>query len=50
MNLLFVVDEVSDEQSGKDAHETGQVFVKAMKYPEWDDSSILAKITKEYVV
>ncbi|PPQ83451.1 hypothetical protein CVT25_007042 [Psilocybe cyanescens] len=48
VNLLFVVDEVSDEQNGMDARETGQVFFKAMKYPEWDDGSILAKITKEF--
>ncbi|KDR78905.1 hypothetical protein GALMADRAFT_1278404 [Galerina marginata CBS 339.88] len=48
VNLLFVVDEVSDEQSGSDARATGQVFVKAMKYPDWDDGSILAKITKEF--
>ena len=47
VNLLFVVDEVSDDQNGMDARTTGQVFVNAMKYPEWDDGSILAKITKE---
>jgi len=44
---LFVVDEISDEQDGKDARATGQVFVNAMKYASWDDGSILAKITKE---
>ncbi|KAF8150763.1 isoprenoid synthase domain-containing protein [Crassisporium funariophilum] len=48
VNLLFVVDEVSDDQSGMDARATGQVFVKAMKYSDWDDGSILAKITKEF--
>lgn len=48
VNVLFVVDEVSDGQNGKDARETGRVFVNAMKYPDWDDGSILAKITKEY--
>ncbi|KAH9481651.1 Bifunctional terpene synthase Agr4 [Psilocybe cubensis] len=49
VNLLFVVDEVSDEQNGKGARETGQVFFKAMKYPDWDDGSILAKVTKEFM-
>lgn len=49
VNLLFVVDEVSDEQNGLDARATGQIFLKAMKYANWDDGSILAKITKELV-
>ncbi|KIM39995.1 hypothetical protein M413DRAFT_415200 [Hebeloma cylindrosporum] len=48
VNLLFVVDEVSDDQNGRDARATGRVFVNAMKYPEWDDGSVLAKITKEF--
>ncbi|TFK40242.1 isoprenoid synthase domain-containing protein [Crucibulum laeve] len=48
VNLLFVVDEVSDDQNGQDAHATGMVYVKAMQDPSWDDGSILAKITKEF--
>ncbi|PPR02613.1 hypothetical protein CVT24_002184 [Panaeolus cyanescens] len=48
VNLLFVVDEVSDDQNGADARATGQVFVNAMKYPNWDDGSKLAKMTKEF--
>ncbi|KAF8968015.1 isoprenoid synthase domain-containing protein [Flammula alnicola] len=48
VNMLFVVDEVSDDQNGQDASATGQVFVNAMKYPDWDDGSKLAKITKEF--
>lgn len=48
VNLLFVVDEVSDEQDGKDARSTGHVFLNVMRDPEWDDGSTLAKITKEY--
>ncbi|KAF9532586.1 isoprenoid synthase domain-containing protein [Crepidotus variabilis] len=48
VNLLFVVDEVSDEQNGMEARATGQVFVNAMKYGDWDDGSILATITKEF--
>ena len=47
VNLLFVVDEVSDEQNGKDARATGQIFLNAMKNSDWDDGSSLAKITKE---
>lgn len=49
VNLLFVVDEISDEQNGEDAHETGQIYLKAMCYPDWNDGSKLAKMTKEYV-
>ncbi|KAF9484331.1 terpenoid synthase [Pholiota conissans] len=48
VNLLFIVDEVSDDQNGVEARKTGQVFAQAMKYPEWNDGSKLAKITKEY--
>ncbi|KAF9534914.1 isoprenoid synthase domain-containing protein [Crepidotus variabilis] len=48
VNLLFVVDEVSDEQNGIEARATGQVFVNAMKFDDWDDNSILAKITREF--
>ncbi|EMD34166.1 hypothetical protein CERSUDRAFT_98094 [Gelatoporia subvermispora B] len=48
VNLLFVVDEVSDEQDGKDARGTGNVFLKAMCDADWDDGSPLAKMTKEF--
>lgn len=47
VNLLFVLDEVSDDQNGKDARATGRIFVQAMQDPAWDDGSVLAKITKE---
>ncbi|EDR08430.1 uncharacterized protein LACBIDRAFT_326872 [Laccaria bicolor S238N-H82] len=48
VNLLFVLDEVSDDQNGKDARATGRIFVQAMQDPDWDDGSVLAKITKEF--
>ncbi|THG95230.1 hypothetical protein EW026_g6387 [Hermanssonia centrifuga] len=48
VNLLFVVDEVSDEQNGKDARCTGNVFLNAMCDPDWDDGSALARMTKEF--
>ena len=47
VNLLFVFDELSDEQSGKDALETGQIFLNAMKDAQWDDHSKFSKMTKE---
>lgn len=40
---------MSDDQNGVDAHKTGQVFVQATKYADWDDGSKLTKIAKEYV-
>ena len=49
MNLLFVVDELSDDQNGKDALNTGNIFLNAMLHHEWDDHSILSKMTKEWV-
>ncbi|GLB40505.1 putative terpenoid synthase [Lyophyllum shimeji] len=48
VNLLFVFDELSDEQSGKDALATGSIFLNAMKDPDWDDGSLFAKMTKEF--
>ncbi|TFK72973.1 terpenoid synthase [Pluteus cervinus] len=48
VNLLFVVDEVSDEQSGEDAEATGNIFLNALKDPKWDDGSSLAKMTRDF--
>ena len=48
INLLFVVDEVSDDQNGKDARKTGMVYLNVMKDPSWDDGSKLAQMTREY--
>ncbi|OCH95452.1 terpenoid synthase [Obba rivulosa] len=48
VNLLFVVDEVSDEQGGKDARGTGNVFLKAMCNADWNDGSPLANMTKDF--
>ena len=49
VNLLFVVDEVSDDQNGKDARQTGMVYLNVMRDPAWDDGSKLAQMTREYV-
>ncbi|KAF5359538.1 hypothetical protein D9756_003313 [Leucocoprinus leucothites] len=48
VNVLFVVDEISDEQSGKDASNTCFSFVEAMRNPDSDDDSVVAKITKDF--
>jgi hypothetical protein len=45
---VFVVDEISDDQNGKDARATGQIFLDAMNHPEREDNAVLARMTKEY--
>ncbi|TCD63577.1 terpene cyclase [Steccherinum ochraceum] len=48
VNLLFVVDEISDDQTGEDASATGLVYLNAVADADWDDGSVLAKMTKEF--
>ncbi|TFK69425.1 terpenoid synthase [Pluteus cervinus] len=48
LNLLFVVDEVSDDQSGLGARATGETFLRALRSPESSDDSVLARMTKEF--
>lgn len=49
INLLFIVDEISDDQDGKGARQTGQTLLQALKDPVYEDESKLCKMTKEYV-
>ena len=46
VNLLFVVDEVSDEQNGKDARETGEKYLRTLSGLPCDGSA-LSRITEE---
>ncbi|KAF9648811.1 terpenoid synthase [Thelephora ganbajun] len=48
INTLFVVDEISDVQNGKDALSTGMIYLNVLKDPSWDDGSKLAQITREF--
>ncbi|KAI0649321.1 terpenoid synthase [Trametes meyenii] len=48
VNLLFAVDEISDDQDGKGAHATGLTFYRAMSDPSFDDGSVLCTMTKEF--
>lgn len=48
VNLLFTVDEISDDQNEKGAHETGLTFYNSMKDLTYDDGTTLCKMTKEY--
>ncbi|KAJ8520197.1 hypothetical protein ONZ45_g2998 [Pleurotus djamor] len=48
VNLLFVIDEVSDDQNGVDARATGQIFLNALGDADWNDGSLLSRITKDF--
>ncbi|KAI0325770.1 terpenoid synthase [Cubamyces sp. BRFM 1775] len=48
VNLLFILDEISDDQNSKDASGTGSTFYNTLGNPEYDDGSILCKITQEF--
>ena len=47
VNLLFTIDEISDEQNGEEARKTGQILLNALRDPNFDDGSKLCKMTKE---
>ncbi|KAI0284274.1 terpenoid synthase [Russula aff. rugulosa BPL654] len=47
VNLLFVIDELSDEQCHSDARQTGDIFLQAMRDPTWSDGSKLARMTAD---
>ena len=47
INLLFVIDELSDEQDYGDARQTGDIFLHVMQDPTWSDGSKLARMTAE---
>ncbi|KAH9977837.1 terpenoid synthase [Lactifluus volemus] len=48
INLLFVIDELSDEQCYGDARLTGDIFLQAMRDPTWSDGSKLAQMTADF--
>ncbi|KAG7085298.1 Sesquiterpene synthase 10 [Marasmius oreades] len=48
VNLLFIVDEISDEQNGRDTAVTGNIFLETMRNPNYCNSSKLAQITKDF--
>jgi hypothetical protein len=47
VNLLFVIDELSDDMNGADARSILHTYRCALQDPDWDDGSVLAQITKE---
>jgi len=47
VNLLFVIDELSDQQCYGDARQTGDIFLQVMRDPSWSDGSKLSCMTAE---
>ncbi|KAF9014296.1 isoprenoid synthase domain-containing protein [Cyathus striatus] len=48
VNLLFIIDEISDRQTGKGARVTGDIVVKVLEDPKWDDGSPLSGMVKDF--
>ncbi|KAK7690615.1 hypothetical protein QCA50_005714 [Cerrena zonata] len=48
VNLLFTVDEISDEQNGQDAYQTGLVLLQSLRDESYDDGSVLCTMTKQF--
>ena len=48
INLLFIFDTTSDDQTGEGVSGTGSVFYSALAKQEYDDGTALCKIAKEY--
>ncbi|KAI9466992.1 terpenoid synthase [Lactarius psammicola] len=48
VNLLFVLDELSDEQCYGDARQSGDIFLRAIQDPTWSDGSKLAQMTADF--
>jgi hypothetical protein len=49
INLLFVLDHLSDDMNGQDAHGVCEVLYQVMADPDFKHDSVLAQITFEYV-
>ncbi|KAF8348882.1 isoprenoid synthase domain-containing protein [Amanita rubescens] len=48
VNLLFVIDELSDDMNGADARSILHTYICALQDPDWDDGSVVAQITKDF--
>lgn len=50
VNLLFTIDEISDDQDGDGARKTGNTVLKALMDANYDDGTVLCRMTKECVM
>ncbi|GJE85104.1 terpenoid synthase [Phanerochaete sordida] len=48
VNLLFTIDEITDDQSGPDALATGMCFLNTLKDDNFDDGSVLCQMTRDF--
>ncbi|KIJ66684.1 hypothetical protein HYDPIDRAFT_85809 [Hydnomerulius pinastri MD-312] len=48
LNLLWMIDEISDDQNGLGARKTGDLFINCLKDPQYPDDSPLAQLTKDW--
>ncbi|GJE85113.1 terpenoid synthase [Phanerochaete sordida] len=48
VNLLFVLDTITDEQNGPDALATGMQFLNTLKDDSYEDGSVLCQMTKDF--
>jgi hypothetical protein len=48
-NVLFIVDDMSDDQDRQGVILTGKVWIRAMADADWDDSSDFARFSREFV-
>lgn len=47
VNLLYVYDDIGDDQDAQEANETGTVLLNALRDPNWSDGSQLARMALE---
>ncbi|EIW84218.1 terpenoid synthase [Coniophora puteana RWD-64-598 SS2] len=48
VNLLFVLDELSDDMGGADARSTCDSFIRVLNDPDAPDTSLIAQMTREF--
>ncbi|KAH7906978.1 terpenoid synthase [Hygrophoropsis aurantiaca] len=48
LNLLWMIDEISDDLNGPGARKTGDLFLNCLRDPNFPDSSPLANLTKDF--
>lgn len=49
LNVTFVIDDYSDDESGKGARQMADSFINALRDPTWDDGTPFARMARESV-
>lgn len=50
MNIVFLLDEICDDQDEGDSRSTGETFLRALRGDDSVETSTLGRITREYVL